>query len=674
MIKNSRWSAPDDQFAIRFNTTTEEIKGLLKNSLVVEPGSRAYIIQEGDYLGEFAPGEYTVQSFVEKLSFWEKGQTTVIICRSEILPINLPETDVVTSDDFAVSVKARCTVQMLDIQRFLLNLLGPRDQFSIADLEKRLAPVIEQTLWHSVGSRTLADVKSPAIAHEISKQAQVAINLSFQRYGIQFVEVETLSSKSEEFDEYLKQNSSSKFKDIGERAATQEMANDLGNMQERIAVRAELRDAVLSDKMDRIETKEEMAEFIARVNKKKLLREDEVDSLVDEFEQRKEDKASIREHLLIVLDLQRQAEVDQVRDQMEHQVEVRAIQSEIELSELAGEKSNVQWRQELTRQKEAAQHRSKLKADSANGKWERLKALRTNKRDDEWQSLVHKERLESLRGDVEIAETTRRSRVQLLEAELASEMDEKKLAMEKRRKDWETEVSEKESLGQMDRLQKVQDMNARFAEQEQRMKIELENLKADGDSKRELDRLQAMSGLSAEALVATASTDNAALLADMKKHESTQDSLTAQANAQPNAELNEERLRMYEKMNEAERSKADAVAEAYKMAMQAQQGIVQQTIGGLAQASTPVAPMPPITNINPTVAPPVPQEIWHYSDNGAQSAPMSLIQIQQAVKSGQITAGTMVWKTGMPEWKTAQQVLELAGNFPPPTPPGTPPV
>ena len=81
MIKSSRWSAPDDQFAIRFNTTTEEIKGLLKNSLVVEPGSRAYIIQEGDYLGEFAPGEYTVQSFVEKLSFWEKGQTTVIICR-----------------------------------------------------------------------------------------------------------------------------------------------------------------------------------------------------------------------------------------------------------------------------------------------------------------------------------------------------------------------------------------------------------------------------------------------------------------------------------------------------------------------------------------------------------------------------------------------------------------
>ena len=211
MINNSRWSAPEDQFAIRFNTTSEAIEGLLKNSLVVEPGTRAYLIQEGEYLGEFAPGEYTIKSLGEKLAFWKKGQTTIIICRSEILPISLPETSVVTSDNLVVAVNARCTVQMLDIERFLLNLLGPRDQFSISDLESRLTPLIEQTLWHSIGARTLAEVKSSAIAHEVSKHAQAAINLSFQRYGIQFVEVEAISAESEEFDEFLKQSSNSQI-------------------------------------------------------------------------------------------------------------------------------------------------------------------------------------------------------------------------------------------------------------------------------------------------------------------------------------------------------------------------------------------------------------------------------------------------------------------------------
>ena len=460
---------------------------------------------------------------------------------------------------------------------------------------------------------------------------------------------------------------------MAERTATKELADDLSNMQERVAVRQDLRDAVLSDKMDRIESKEEMAEFISNVNKNRLLRKEEVDSLVEEFAQRKEDKADIREHLLALLDLNRQAEIDTLREQMQHQVDVRAIQSEIELSELAGEKSNVQWRQELARQMDSAEQRNKLKAEAANGKWERLITLRTNKRDDEWQALLHKERMEGIRADVEIAEATRQSRVQIIEAELASEIEDKKLAMERRRKEWELEVAEKESLGQMERLQKVQEMNSRFAEQEQRMKIEMENLKADSESKRELDRIKAMAGLSTEALVATASADNAALLADMKKHESTQDSLAARATAQPAGELNEERLRMYEKMNEVEKSKADAIAEAYKTAMQAQQGIVQQTIGGLAQASTPVAPHTPNVNVHPPAVPPVPQEVWHYSANGVKSEQMTLALIQQAIQTGQITSGTSVWKTGMDEWKPARLIPELSTNFPPETPPGPPP-
>ena len=48
----------------------------------------------------------------------------------------------------------------------------------------------------------------------------------------------------------------------------------------------------------------------------------------------------------------------------------------------------------------------------------------------------------------------------------------------------------------------------------------------------ELNRIKAMSDLSTEALVATAGADNAALLADLKKHEATEGTNTAQANAQ----------------------------------------------------------------------------------------------------------------------------------------------
>jgi hypothetical protein len=273
----------------------------------------------------------------------------------------------------------------------------------------------------------------------------------------------------------------------------------------------------------------------------------------------------------------------------------------------------------------------------------------------------------------------------LIESELNSRLEAEKLVVQKRQQEWELEFQDKKSTSQMDKLQRVQEMNAEFAERQQKMQIEMENLKEDSASNRELDRISAMGNLSTEALVATAGAENAALLADLKKHEATQDAAKVQATANPSAELNEERLRMYEKMNEAERSKADAIADAYKTAMQSQQGNVQQMIGGLAQAATP--PAPAATGFPPAMQAAAPHpmpvvEVWHVILNGQQSPALQLAQVQQYIQSGQVNASTQVWKTGLASWMPAGQVPELAGLLggglasPPPMssgPPGSPP-
>jgi hypothetical protein len=139
---------------------------------------------------------------------------------------------------------------------------------------------------------------------------------------------------------------------------------------------------------------------------------------------------------------------------------------------------------------------------------------------------------------------------------------------------------------------------------------------------------------------------------------------------------------MYEKMNETERAKADAVADAYKLAMQSQQGNVQQMIGGLSQAATPAVPAPagfPPPMAPAAAPPPMPAaEVWHVSLNGQQSPALQLAQVQQYIQSGQVTAATSVWKTGMASWMPAGQVPELAGllgggpSAPPPMPGGPP--
>jgi hypothetical protein len=150
-----------------------------------------------------------------------------------------------------------------------------------------------------------------------------------------------------------------------------------------------------------------------------------------------------------------------------------------------------------------------------------------------------------------------------------------------------------------------------------------------------------------------------------------------EATASPDAALNEERLRMYEKMNETEKAKADAIAEAYKMAMQSQQTNVSTMIGGLAQAATAgqaAAPQPTAPAAQKRQPPAPAMAVWHVSLNGTQSPAMSFEQVQEAIQTGQVVSTTMVWKTGMKEWKTADQVKDLENCFgPPPLPNDAPP-
>jgi len=84
----------------------------------------------------------------------------------------------------------------------------------------------------------------------------------------------------------------------------------------------------------------------------------------------------------------------------------------------------------------------------------------------------------------------------------------------------------------------------------------------------------------------------------------------------------------------------------------------------------------PVQNVGPGVPPPIPQTVQFFVVvNGQQTGPHGRPQLQQQIRTGQLTAESLVWKQGMAVWTAAGQVPELAGLFgaaPPPVPP-TPP-
>ena len=105
---------------------------------------------------------------------------------------------------------------------------------------------------------------------------------------------------------------------------------------------------------------------------------------------------------------------------------------------------------------------------------------------------------------------------------------------------------------------------------------------------------------------------------------------------------------------------------AAMMASMAVGGVVGQNIAGVmgnAMSGMNGMGQPGMT------PPPVPVAAYHVAINGQAAGPYNLQILQQMISAGQITADTLVWKTGMVNWAKAGETEDLKGLFAPPVPP-----
>ena len=89
-IENNRWSVASTDFATR--VIVPDLQGFFDKlpiignapkgrTLVIEPGTRALVIDEGMLIGELSAGSYTLESFIERLQFWRNKQATIFLVR-----------------------------------------------------------------------------------------------------------------------------------------------------------------------------------------------------------------------------------------------------------------------------------------------------------------------------------------------------------------------------------------------------------------------------------------------------------------------------------------------------------------------------------------------------------------------------------------------------------------
>jgi len=669
--KNHRWSAPADVFARRVSLDDSEVsRGIITDSIVIEPGTRACAMVEGRFLGEIPAGEFTFRDFRDKLQFWRKGQATFLLTRSDVVRLPVNCTGFVSADDVPIDVRIDVGVQIDDPVLFMNNLMGPRKEYPVHELAERLTPAVKQEAWVATARLKVEELRGPAVAAKVAQQVVDAIAPAFRRYGLRVFGVEGMLMQPTGMEKHWDKVKENNIELAGERLANKRMGDDVGILSERIALREKLRDIAISDRFDEARSEEELKGMISQVDKARLFRKEEMDQLVEGFEHRKDDREALRRHIVEVLDVNRQQEIDQLRMQVGHSLEVANKKNELELAEATNSVENLQWRNEIAREIELAEKQREERKKDLAAKWERIREAQRQRQDGSWEKLLHEQREEAIRTDLAVKEAERKRRVQLLEAESAAQVEAQKIIAERQRREFELEMGSRESDAQFDRLKRVQDMNFEVHARQVQLDADLKGQAESRTHSHEIEKLKTMGTLSAEALIAGSNADNAKVLAELKMQEARSQADVQIAGRSDQQALNEERLRLYEKLSEAEKSKADAIANVFQQALKGQQDAVAQMIGGLAAAHTPARPP-----ASPAAPPPVAVAAaaeWHVAAGGGQSGPHTFQQVQGMIQQGHVAADALVWKAGMAGWVALSQCAEFASLLaavPPPPPP-----
>jgi hypothetical protein len=694
--KNRRWSAPSEIFARALSLEDHDIpRGWINNSIVIEPGTRACGMVDGRFLGEIPAGEFTFHDFRDKLQFWRKGQATVLLTRSDVVRLPVKCDGFLSEDGVPLDMRIDVGVQIADPVLFMNNLMGPRKEYPVAELAERLAPAVKQEAWVATARLKADELRGPAVASNVAQQVVDAIAGSFRRYGLNVFSVEGVLMQPSGMEKHWEKVKQNNVELAGERLENRRTEEDIGILTQRIALReklrdialseatdkvktrGEFRDIALSEALDKVKTREEAEQFLLGVNKDKLLRKEEMDQLLEGFEQRKGDREAVRSHIVEVLDINRQQEIDQLRAQVGHALELASKKNELELAEATNSVENLQWRNEIAREIEFAEKRRDERKKDLAAKWERIRESQRQRQDGSWEKLLHEQREEAIRTELAVKETERSRRVALLEAEAVAQVEQQRIIAERLRREFELELGNRESDAQLDRLKRVQDMNIDGHARQVQLEADLKGQAESRAQNHEIEKLKTMGTLSAEALIAASNGDNARALAELKMQEAKSQADIQMAGRTDQQALNEERLRLYEKLSEAEKSKADAIASVFQQALKGQQSAVEQMITGLAAAHTPARAAAP----RAAAPPPAPGSAaeWHLIGEGnAQTGPHTFRQIEMMIQQGRIIAEAMVWRAGMDGWLALSECGEFADAFaavppPPPPPPAVPP-
>jgi RNA polymerase subunit RPABC4/transcription elongation factor Spt4 len=327
-IEENRWARGADDFATRVDV--HDVPGFFSKSLIVEPGVRALILEDGAATrGELGAGRYTLHTFLGALHWpGAPNRFTAILVDAGDVSLTFELSGLYTRDPIPVALSATVLLQLTDAQAFLANVLKGQTQISVSALRTLLlGEVLEasRVVLASCSASELSGSSSPR--ERLETQMSTRLTPTLTRWGLAFVSLRTANYHSERLEgvrqlqgEYwllvseaeARLQGRQRLADALSAQEVQEVAEEVRKValhRERVRVWSQLREVLLSDRVDEIRSAEALAAVVADVDRTHVLRQHEIDTLKQILTEQSADHQAERAHLLARVDLERQREL-----------------------------------------------------------------------------------------------------------------------------------------------------------------------------------------------------------------------------------------------------------------------------------------------------------------------------------------------------------------------------
>jgi len=518
-ISGNRWARRVDDFATKVEV--DDVEGFFKRGLIVEAGTKAIFFTNGAYSGILEPGRYDMGGLLQRVkNIFNYKTTTAVLVDTGDVELQFSVEGLPTKDPIRLAAECRLVIQMENPTQFFENMMKGRQNYSLPEMKSFLEGEIRNCFLEFVGGKTVQELSTnQAFKHEMEQGVAQHLATTFSRKGLSFVQVRIFDFRHPRMDaitntkeEYwlhaqdLDTKLSGEGSSIGldRKLLDQETAKKLMELEvfeDRAKLFGRIRQAVASDEMDRVTSETDLQKFLQGIDKDKILRGEEMRILVQDFGEKKEDHDVARSHLIQRLKIEQDTDVARAKLTGDISVKRTATDSvrENEMAQLEHELAGKRKEMEMRQAQEWAQ--IKQKADT--------KRLETETDIDLTRKKTETEiNLGRQRAEADVDSIRQRKHVDIEMDELADQKDLRTaggaLDLLKKKK----EIRKDESDWELDRKLRERSGMSEVAMKEEALHHE-----------QELAKIQALSTLSTEALIAAAPADRAAILAELKRAE-----------------------------------------------------------------------------------------------------------------------------------------------------------